>query len=927
MAPNTVELVGRRDELSAIEELLDDPPGSLLLEGGPGIGKTTVWHRGIELAIQRGYGVVTATPVEAECQLAYSALRDLFDELFEDFGEQLPRPQNLALSIALLRAEQEGRSPGQDAVAAGCLRMLRAAAQTAHVLVAVDDIQWLDPSSALVLGFVARRVRNDPISFLFCMRSERAAPLGSGGLGRLSDPRSTRRVVGPLTIGALHQLLVGRLEMALPRPTLRAVHELSGGNPFFALEIARALPGKGWSSSPWAPLPVPPTLRGLVATRIADLPRETRASLAAAAAATEPTLGLVAAASGSPGLDALSPAIDEEIVRLDRERVHFTHPLFAAAAYESVAPNARRELHSALSSLVEEPEERARHLALAVEGQDERTAATLEEAARLALARGAPQAAVDLSEQARALTPANRTHDLRRRNLALAEYNIRAGDSGRARELLEQLLAESAAGPRRAEVLSCLGWAELFGLNWKRSHRFHAAALAEPGASDEVRARSELGAANALVLLRKDVEAAAEHARTAVRLAERIRDPALRAEALATRAGTAFLLGSRASSLELIERALSIEADFSATPVAVSPQSWLALILQWDRDLEYSRASWEAVRVQAVERGDETSLAWILARIALLDCVQGLFADAKGRLEEAHEIVMVAGQASNRAVVLAARALVEAYLGNVTVARSAGEEALRVAAEVDATFAERIARTALGFLALSLRDPAEAHAYLESLAEEDRGASIREPSEYAFLPDDIEALIALGRLKEAEGELGFLEDCANAAGRTSAIAAAGRCRALLAAAQNDRSRALAAAREAVQHAGRVELPFERARSLLVLGVVLRRAKQLRAARESFEAASEIFERLGTRIWAERARAELAHIGGRRAQGHELTATERRVAELVAEGLSNREVSSRLFVTQKTVEFHLRNIFRKLSVRSRTELARLLASKP
>jgi DNA-binding CsgD family transcriptional regulator len=927
VASYTEELVGRDEELSAIDELLEHPPGTLVLEGEPGIGKTTLWRRGVDLAAERSYRVLVATPVAAEAQLAYAPFRDLFDGLFAELGAELPGLQRHALSVALLRADREGPSPGQDAVAAGCLSLLRAAARTAPVLVAVDDVQWLDPSSALVLGFAARRMREDPVSFLFCLRSEHHAPLLD--LERLADAESSRRVVAPLTTGALRQLLIDRLQMPLPRPTLRAVYELSRGNPFFALEIARALPGDASLWSPGTPLPVPPTLRGLVATRISNLPTETRMVLAAAAAASEPTIELVAAATGSERLEeALSPALEEHVVHLEGERVRFAHPLFAAAAYESVAPERRRELHSALSSLVEDLEERARNLALAADGRDETTAATLDEAARTAFKRGAPQAAADLCEQARTLTPPELTDALRRRTLTLVEYLLHAGESGRARELLERLLVESADSPTRAEVLSFLGWAEFFGLHWQRSHDSYAAALAEPGASDAVRARSAIGVANALgLLLRRDLAAAAEHTRTAVLLAEGLQDRALLAEALATQAVDEFLLGRHSLSRELLERALAIDADFSATPVVLAPQASVALLAWWSGDLEASRLTWEDLLAQAVERGDETSHAWLLARIAVVDCVQGSFSDAKKRLHEAHETVTLTGQEANRSVVLAVRALVEAHLGNVAAARSAGGEALTIALELHAKFAERIARSALGFLALSLQRPDEAHTHLEGLLEEDRAASIREPSEFRFLPDNIEALIALGRLQDAETELEFLEDCANAAGRTSAIAAACRCRALLAAAQGDLSRALAAAREAVALAAQVESPFERGRSLFVLGVVLRRAKQLRAARESFEAASAVFERIGTRLWVERTRAELAHIGGRRASSHELTSTERRVAALVAEGLSNREVSSRLFVTQKTVEFHLRNIFRKLRVRSRTELARLLASKP
>jgi DNA-binding CsgD family transcriptional regulator len=913
------ELVGRHDELAAVDAFLARGDLVCVLVGEAGIGKTTVWRTGLELARKRSYRVVAATTAAAEAQLAYAALRDLLEGLFDDVEDALPGPQRRALAVALLRAEPADLPAGQAAVAAGFLAALRVAAAAGPLLVAVDDIQWLDASSALVLAFAARRVRDDRIGFLFSKRT--GHQVTTLALDRLGPGELSEIEIAPLSVGALHQLLINRLDVALSLPALRAVHAISGGNPLYALEIARALPDPSWTPKPADPPPVPSTLRSLVETRVASLPAHTRDALGVAAALHDPALDVVGAVVGPDVRAAVAPAVAEGVVAFDGERARFTHPLLAAAAYAALTPARRREVHASLAELLEDQEERARHLALAATGPDEGVAAALEEAARAAFARGAPHGAVELSDHARALTPTSESEGLRRRTLAQVGYCLRTGESARARGLVTELLVHAPSGPLRAEALAYMGWIEFYGVDWRSSAEFYKAALAEPGAGDLVRARSEVGLAGALLLLREDVHVAAEHARAAVLLSERVGHPELFAEALGLQAATEFLSGRGSFPRELMERALSLE------PLVGSPSAFallhinFALVLSWADEIEASLAMYESLRVRAAELGDETSLGWDLAGLSLVECLAGRLDDAVRHLDEAYEIVSLADQDSNRAVVLATRALVEAHLGHVEAARGAGEEAVRLAEEVGAGLAQRIARSALGLLALSEQRYAETHEHLEALLEETRAAGIREPGEFRFLADDVEALVGLGRRAEAEAALGFLEECADATGRTSALGAARRCRAHLAMANGEIAEALAAAEEAAALLAQVPLPFEHARSLLVLGEVNRRARRKRRAREAFESALLLFERLGAALWAERARDQIARIGGRAPAGRGLTPTELKVAELVAQGLRNREVAAALFVTPKTVEFHLRNVFRKLDVRSRAELAR------
>ena len=266
-------------------------------------------------------------------------------------------------------------------------------------------------------------------------------------------------------------------------------------------------------------------------------------------------------------------------------------------------------------------------------------------------------------------------------------------------------------------------------------------------------------------------------------------------------------------------------------------------------------------------------------------------------------------------------ASIEAYRGDDARARIAAARALEVARTSGAGRPDRLVRSALGMLELSLGDAPAAHRQLEPLVARTRAAGIGEPGAMRFVSDEVEALIGIGDLESADELLDWYEGCARRLDRQSALAASGRCRGLLASGGGDAQAACALLADTIDRYADVALPLDRARTVLALGVVERRLQRKRAARETLEEALSTFEGVGARLWAQHVRDELGRIGGRRVETGELTAAERRVAELVGQGLSNREVASALFLSAKTVEFHLRNIFRKLGVRSRTELAR------
>ncbi|HJS70088.1 MAG TPA: LuxR C-terminal-related transcriptional regulator, partial [Gaiellaceae bacterium] len=323
----------------------------------------------------------------------------------------------------------------------------------------------------------------------------------------------------------------------------------------------------------------------------------------------------------------------------------------------------------------------------------------------------------------------------------------------------------------------------------------------------------------------------------------------------------------------------------------------------------------------AVARGDEGSAPMVLAQLALARYLVGHWSDALQVAEEASDLALQTDQRPMLAYSLAIRALVRASLGLEPDARADAQQALAFAGERGMAAARLHSLWALGLLGLSLDRPAETARLLAPERERLLAAGVGEPGTIRFVPDEIEALSALGRADEARPLLEWLEERASILDRSSALAAAARCRGLLEAASGDNDAALTEFEEALAQHARIASPFERARTLLAFGATQRRSKKKAAARKSLSEALAVFEELGAALWAGKARSELASIGGRPPPSNELTPAEERVAALVAEGRTNREVAAQLYVTDRTVEYHLSRIYRKLDVRSRAELAR------
>jgi DNA-binding CsgD family transcriptional regulator len=914
-------LYGRDEELSllvAFLEAVPDLPGALVLEGEAGAGKTTLFEAGLAVARERSYRVIQARPAEAEARLSFAALRDLLDPVFDDLSDRLPPPQRRALAVALLRDGPGSVPERAGAVEAGFLTCLTELAADSPVLAAIDDVQWLDRPSRRVLEYAARRLAGTRLAFLVTARMDTDVH-GPLGLDRaLHESRLTRIRVGPLSLGALHALLLNRLDAPFPRPVLRRIHEASRGNPFFGLELARALLSRGRSLEPGEAIPVPDDVRGLVRHRLRALPRPTRFALLVAAALSEPTVGVVQAAGGGD----LESANEAGIVVIDGDRVRFAHPLFASGIYLDAAAPRRREVHRRLARLVTSPEEQARHLALATVGPDETVALDLERTAGEAFDRGAVDAAVELAARACEATPASNREGLHRRRIAQAEYCMKSGETGRAREVADAALSVALPGASRAEALFYRGRSLMFGSDWRTARDILREALVEATAAPALQARIELAFAQLLTMSREEAREALDHSKTAASLAEAVGRDDILGEALSLQAKQEMLLG-HAITEGLVERALALQPALTHLWVAQWPIDYLAAIREWTDDLSGARAAFEEVIRLAEERGDEASREWTLWRLAHVECLSGSWTTALRHLEDGYAMTVQSGRTENQSVYLATRALIEAHLGRVEASREAGLAALDLATRSGAAAARREVARALGFLELSLGRPAEAHGHLGPLVGETRGAGIREPGAMRFVVDEIEALIDLGQFVEAGELLAWLEERASQLDRPSALAGAHRCRGLLLAARGETDEALGALRRALAEHERVPMPFERGRTLLALGRVARRSKAKRVAREGLDQALAVFEGLGASIWAANARAELERIAGRPPSGGRLTPTERRVAELLVEGHSSKEVAAALFVTPKTVETYTFRAYAKLGVHSRAALARRL----
>jgi len=909
-------IFGRDRELAAITRFFEDERAgscALLLEGDAGIGKTTLWHEAVRLAGSKSL-VLSSRASEAETRMSFTVLGDLLVPALEGPLAGLPAGQRNALEAALLLGPPDRTRPDARAVSLAVLGVLRALASVTPLTIAMDDVQWADAPSARSLTFALRRLTNEPVTVVAAKRSAPGMSDPLDLVGALQDGVD-RLTIGPVARVPLGRLMRQRLDRDFAPPLVRRIHEASGGNPFFALEIGRALRSEDALLNPGEPLPVPADLRELLRRRLSSLPRSARDALLLVASSAHPTVPLVEGVDG--GAAGLAEAEEAGIVQSTGTAIEFTHPLFASTVYEIASARDRRSAHAALAKVVKDPEERARHLALCATGPSEEVAHALEEAGVRAVARGAPLAAAELYRLAAKATPPAETEALRLRHLRSAQTLFAAGDTRAARELNERMLAEAEPGPARAQTMysfSFMSWNDV-----PRVKGLLEQALEEVGTNHYIRGLI-LGDLAAVELKACDPSSAIRWARVAVELADEANEPFVLRNALAVLATAEAVHGHDPAGL--LARGISEEGALAYGEVG-TPRTSLGRLQLWEGVLDAARETLHAELERFLEQGHESASWEVRAYLAEVEYRAGRWRHAAEHALEAHEIVVEVGWTDVLGDVAPVKAAIEAATGRVREARVDGVEALSVSERTGDRWNEIKARAALGFLELSLGDAAAAHGWLAPAVQMTEGMGLREPGAFPFVPDEVEALVTLGELEAAERLTERLDEQGRALDRSLALATAARCRGLVAAARGDLEGAEEHLQRSLHEHERTLQPFELGRTLLVAGAVRRRLRKKRAARDLLERALTTFDDLGAPPWSDRARRELARIGGRAPTSTGLTPTEAQIAQLVAEGRTNREVAEALFVSVHTVEANLKRIYRKLGVRSRTELARKL----
>lgn len=892
-------LIGRGSERAAVDALLDDARagsgGTLVLRGDPGIGKTAL----LEYAVDRAHDFVTlrALGVETESELAYSALLELLGPLLGTIDDLPPQQaQALRAALGLERAEPVERFGVYVAI----LGLLAAASVREPLLCVVDDAQWVDRASAEALRFVSRRLRGDRVAFLAAARE--------GETRTFDAPELPELYVQPLHEVAAAELL-DRSSPDLAPELRRRVLEASGGNPLALLEIPQqAAPLVGEAS----PLPVGRRVEHAFLGRVRALsPRAQQALLVAAAA--ELTEG--AAVRAVVDDEAIDEAERSGLLTTEGGMLRFAHPLVRSAVYSASDSVDRRSAHKALAAALAaagETELAAWQTAAAASAPDEDVAAALERAAESAGARGGEIVQAHALERAARLTP---DRDRRARRLlesAKASWSIGLDRvETLCREALQLTDDPTLEGEVHAQLETALYWrGDLPAAHRIKVETADALEGSAPVQAAHMRARSTASLKH--MLRGQESLEAAERAMETMRAAggEDPRVPLMYAQALA-RCGDTAQAGALVEEWTRAARAATDSLLMNVSDVLVLQDDVASAETLLDEWLRPARAA-----------GDVSSLSNALVHKATMDSCRGRFVAAHAAARESYELSeLVPAEMLQRAESAVRLSVVLSLLGRED--DEVSTEALRLSALCSSRFLEAEARAGLGRLELSLGRPGKAIDQLEHVRAAVRGGGYRHPAFVQFSPDLVLAYVRAGRLEDANEEVRVLSEEAESTGMPWALAAAARSRALLAP-DDDFDEVFA---EAAAHHSLSPRVAEAALTQLLYGERLRRTGRRTDARVQLRASLETFEAAGAAAWSARARDELAATGEhvRPAQGgrDHLTPQELQVAYAVSAGATNKEAAAQLFLSTKTIEFHLRNAYRKLGVRSRVQLARAL----
>ncbi|MGH2788853.1 MAG: helix-turn-helix transcriptional regulator [Actinomycetota bacterium] len=911
-------IVGRIAERSRIEQLLDGArkgkSGSLLIAGDAGIGKTALLRHARDHA--PGFVVLTARGVQSESEIAFSGLSDVLRPMLDEI-DRIAEPQAVALKGALALAPPTAADP--FTIYAATLSTLAAAAEKVPLLVLVDDLHWLDSESARALLFAARRVAVEGIVMLFAAREGEAHDLDLSGLEAMT--------VGGLGPDESMELLVAFVSHPMSTEVADRLVASTRGNPLALLEIPTLLTkGQLAGKRDLAdPLPAGPSIEQAFERRISGLPRDARKALTVAAASDSESTATITSALTRLSLpdSALEPAESSGLVTNDGSTLTFRHPLLRSSAYHRASPIERRAAHEALADVLAGAGAEARsawHRASAAVGADENVASGLEKAGAEAAGRTGHAAAARAFERAAALS----TEPERKaaRLLQAANSMQLAGRPDRAVELLDDALASTSDPLMRADIQTVRGRVEIWRGAPMKAHAMLIKEASEVESIDSSRAALMLATATTPCFMAAELTLARDTAERAQRIAEESGGiPAVFAHTLL--AGAKTLLGEGASARPLLDEALNLIAESEIVLPLHELAGLVAINLAWLEEYNEARKVVNRLIEEARRLSAPAILPYVLSVSSEIDFRTGRWADAHADAVEAHQLALETGQQNVGSYTLVNLARIDAAQGHDAECRAHAKGALQIAARLGVESIPVYAYAALGLLELGRGNPEGAIRQLEQVAARAESQRLGEPNAVQWAPDLIEAYVRAGRTDSAERALGRLEVQAQATERRWAQAAVHRCRGLLEpgnhAVHFERALELQSARDA---------SFERARTRLCYGQRLGAVGQKATAADRLQSALVTFERLGASPWADRTREALADIGGRARRrvvpiGQRLTHQELQIARLVAQGRTNKETAAALFVSPKTVEAHLGSIYRKLEIRSRTDLARVM----
>jgi DNA-binding CsgD family transcriptional regulator len=898
-------LVGRESERSALDALLQSARGergaALVLRGEPGIGKTALLDYAADSA--RDMTVLRCVGIEAEYELPFAGMHQLVRPCLA-LVDRLPAPQAAALRGALGLSFDGVRD--RFLVSAGLLSLLAEACDSGPVLCCVDDAQWLDPPSAEALVFAARRLQAEPIALLMAARAGDARHFDAPGLAELE--------VGALDTQSAHALLSARLHRRVAPDVVERLLRTAHGNPLALLELPSALSAAQLEGV--EPIVGPPPVRGAVeaafGARVAHLPDAARRVLLLAAADEAGDVATVRRAAQRLGL-ALSDLEDaerEELVRVDGA-VTFRHPLVRSAVYRAATRSERREAHEALAAAVSDPVSGAWHRAVVADAPDEALAGALEAAAAQAVARTAHATAAVTFERAADLSEDEPARGRRLRGAAQASLDAGRLDAALALVARARPLTED---PGDAAHLDLIRATEA----GRRGSPADGSTMLRDAARAVADAAPELATELALWSLFTGLQGGwDERLFTAGRNVLEVIDsdgPLGRFAGDLVDGLSAFFAGDAATAGARFAATLETGANLDGLRTLAMP------VFVWAFTGDWPHAREHCARVVARLRAEGTvaGLVGVLPLLAFTEVAERRMREAQASAAEGLELARTLGYENDETGLLGVQARIAALHGDADACRESAQEALRRSVRNGVGWATTNARLALAEIEMGLGNPREAIAHFEQIV-----VTPTPPIVMTAVPDLIDAAVRAGDLARAGAALERFAAWAPVTRARSVHGMLARCRAILA----DGGQAEALFGEALELHARETPPYERARTQLAYGERLRRDRRKTEARAQLRSALETFEGVGADLWAQRARGELNATGGSARKRDastidDLTPQELRIAQLVAAGASNRDAAAQLFVSPKTVEYHLRKVFLKLGLSSRIELARL-----